>query len=298
MDPPREPKRLGVNFLPVMFAGVLALLYAVGAFLKTSELHGAGISVRDALPLVPIPQLLARGIGATTSAFPFWLLLVLTSAILYAEAHFLESRSDRRMEDLEQRFARSDQLVDEHERLKEAMESGDLMARVRARAILKEWGQMIDDIKPSRARFIGAFALAAAYVLVGYAILPPIMMSALTVGSVLGTSTRGRFSRPVRILLMWSVVGIAFLINTFAEPQPLAPVTLHQASGAELRGELITSTGDTWYITGAGHSIVAIRANSVVRAQVDNQRQRRWKSGFELIGFRRIPRASWLKWLS
>ena len=40
----------------------LAAVYAIGAYLKTTELRGAHVDPREVLPLIPVEQLLSRGI--------------------------------------------------------------------------------------------------------------------------------------------------------------------------------------------------------------------------------------------
>jgi hypothetical protein len=65
-------RTLDASRLMVLVPGVvalgLALLYSVGALLKTFELLDAGIDVTEALPLVPLEQVLARGIGTAAIA--------------------------------------------------------------------------------------------------------------------------------------------------------------------------------------------------------------------------------------
>jgi hypothetical protein len=45
----------------------LGLLYATGAIWEATRLHGAHVQVRDTLPLIPLPNLLAIGIGVVVS---------------------------------------------------------------------------------------------------------------------------------------------------------------------------------------------------------------------------------------
>jgi hypothetical protein len=54
-----------VGAATILTAFGLATLYVIGAYMKITELQGAGIRVQDALPLVPIEQLLARGIATS-----------------------------------------------------------------------------------------------------------------------------------------------------------------------------------------------------------------------------------------
>lgn len=66
---PTRPTSLQlIALLPGLAVAGLALLYATGALIKTSQLRDAGVSVQDALPLVPIEQLLALGIGTMMSS--------------------------------------------------------------------------------------------------------------------------------------------------------------------------------------------------------------------------------------
>src|SRR2546430_13066489 len=46
----------------------LGVLYASGALLEATRLHGAHVQVRDTLPLIPLPSLLSLGIGVVIGA--------------------------------------------------------------------------------------------------------------------------------------------------------------------------------------------------------------------------------------
>ena len=54
--------------LPAVAALLLGLLYALGALLTMADLSGAGLATQDTLPLIPITDLLARGIGVAVAA--------------------------------------------------------------------------------------------------------------------------------------------------------------------------------------------------------------------------------------
>jgi hypothetical protein len=51
------------RYVAALTAFGLGALYAVGAFLETTELRGAHFEAKDVLPLIPVQQLLARGIA-------------------------------------------------------------------------------------------------------------------------------------------------------------------------------------------------------------------------------------------
>lgn len=54
--------------LPGVAALLLGLLYTLGALLTMADLSGAGLATQDTLPLIPITDLLARGVGVAVAA--------------------------------------------------------------------------------------------------------------------------------------------------------------------------------------------------------------------------------------
>lgn len=65
--------------LPAAAVLGVAVLYGTGALIKTAQLRDADLSVQETLPLVPIEQLLALGIGTVTSSgliVAFWVLFI------------------------------------------------------------------------------------------------------------------------------------------------------------------------------------------------------------------------------
>ncbi len=96
--------------LPGIAALGLALLYAIGATIVTADLIGAGLSVGATLALIPLEQILARGVGTAL------LVSVVVPALVVALVMLalLEKRGRRRAED-EARAA--DELIEEFEQL-------------------------------------------------------------------------------------------------------------------------------------------------------------------------------------
>ena len=58
-----------LSLLPVVIALFVGSLYTVGAVLTTGQLRHANLVVRDTLPLVPLPQILARGMSVFLKPF-------------------------------------------------------------------------------------------------------------------------------------------------------------------------------------------------------------------------------------
>src|SRR4051812_32640639 len=89
--------------VPVTLGAVLATFYALGTLLKTAELRGAHLSVRDTLPLVPLPQLLVRGAGVVTD-LPALLLVLVLAATSYWLFGFMEEKSEERRRRFEEQL--------------------------------------------------------------------------------------------------------------------------------------------------------------------------------------------------
>jgi hypothetical protein len=66
-----------LSLLPLAIAIFVGILYTVGAVLTTGQLRRANLVVRDTLPLVPLPQLLGRGMSVFLKPFAGLLVIVL-----------------------------------------------------------------------------------------------------------------------------------------------------------------------------------------------------------------------------
>src|SRR5437867_601892 len=76
-----------LSLLPVVIAVFVGALYTVGAVLTTGQLRRANLVVRDTLPLVPLPQILGRGMSVFLKPFAgvLGIALVFVAAALFAE---------------------------------------------------------------------------------------------------------------------------------------------------------------------------------------------------------------------
>jgi hypothetical protein len=59
----RNPGAVAAGAAGGVAAAGLALLYTYGALIKATQLHGAGLTVMDTLPLVPLQQVLLTGVS-------------------------------------------------------------------------------------------------------------------------------------------------------------------------------------------------------------------------------------------
>lgn len=81
-----------LRWIPAVAALALAALYSIGALLTAAGLRGAGLSVRDTLPLFSLEKLLARGISTLIGSVLLLAALVLLGMLLAAAITRLRSR--------------------------------------------------------------------------------------------------------------------------------------------------------------------------------------------------------------
>ncbi|HEX8054324.1 MAG TPA: hypothetical protein VF517_15150 [Thermoleophilaceae bacterium] len=86
-----------VGTLPAYLGMSLAAIYALGALEARGQLSESGVRTLDALPVIPVEQLLARGIWAVTEPLPLVLAVVLVTQGL--AALFFRVREYRGRED-------------------------------------------------------------------------------------------------------------------------------------------------------------------------------------------------------
>jgi hypothetical protein len=86
-----------MSLLPVVIALSVGTLYTVGAVVTTGQLRHANLVVRDTLPLVPLSQLLGRGMSVFLKPFAgvLAIALVFVAALIFGEwiENSLEARS-------------------------------------------------------------------------------------------------------------------------------------------------------------------------------------------------------------
>jgi hypothetical protein len=87
-----------LSLLPLVVAVFVGILYTVGAVLTTGQLRRANLVVRDTLPLVPLPQLLGRGMSVFLKPFAGLLAIVLVFIAVLVLGSRLERALERRTE--------------------------------------------------------------------------------------------------------------------------------------------------------------------------------------------------------
>jgi hypothetical protein len=154
---------------------ILGFLYALGAFLKVSELNGADLSIRDTFVLVPLEQHLARGIGEIfTSTFLLSMLAIFPLSLVLIDVagrpvlRYVMGSAPQQVDeaetivkglaeaDVEEHDRRVDALRPQVERARELLDRADREdneeARREAHRLLEEAERELDEPRMKEVR--------------------------------------------------------------------------------------------------------------------------------------------------
>jgi hypothetical protein len=205
----------------VMVAAGASLLYATGALLEATRLHGAKVQVVDALPLIPVPNLLAIGIGVTVRAFAFLTGIALVVAMVLSDSVPSAAASQR---DLGAYFRGIHRILG-------LVLLGSFVAFFVA-VLLQA---------PSSATLILVVTGAGGYV------------------AGMLTARGERRQALLAILVAYTLAVGVLLAYEYANPEPLPLATVIEENGATISGQLLVHTDGVWYITRVRNRIVAIQ---------------------------------------
>jgi hypothetical protein len=250
-----------LTYFPFVAGGGLAGLYALGALTRTTQLMGAHVTVRDTLPIVPLQQLLATGIGTVISS------LVNVPIVLFTGLFLALSSATRRGTtedaDAEPRSTLSPEAIEKARVLTAAGRDREADRVIIRAVILDDWKSMLSS-----------FVVGAASVFVAY---PPATAATVMVLVGLVVLAIAFFPREMARrggLGVLAVAGAAFaisvtVVNAYIYPQPLADIVLVRSGGLpDVRGKLVVDTGASWYVRDSPNHVRAVPASKVVDARV------------------------------
>jgi hypothetical protein len=224
---------------------VVGILYTLGAVLVAGSLRDTGIPVRDALPLVPLPQLLGRGMSVLLSSLGIALMLLVSAVYLYAWGHWSDRLAERRSKSLSKLYADVKEVEEQIGTLpEEASHERD--------RLLVEMSSLRSMLGKSELTLRRVEKAAAA--LYAVAILPVMAFSDPVGAGFAGASLaflslgmlgviRRRSAAPLALGALW----LGVLLSAYYYPQQLPKVEV-RTTGGIVRGTLITQTGAAFYV--------------------------------------------------
>jgi magnesium-transporting ATPase (P-type) len=218
---------LTLTSLPGLVGLSLGAIYGLGAVQTTAQFRGAGLHAADLFPLIPLNQILSRGIAL--AIYPYGVLVFMLLVLLFG-LHYMEPIRKRR----ERKYPLPDYV----------------RRRIVALVLI--------------AALVWSFFFAG---WLTWIIAPPLLAflhfggrwAQERVGKV-----RGLFLASIFLVV---VLGAATAIIT---PDPLPKVELSMRDGTSTTGELVASTGQTWYFT-YGDAVRAVPENRVKEAVVSSE---------------------------
>jgi len=210
----------------------LGVVYAYGALIKAGELHGAGQTVSETLPLIPLEQLLVLGINEflPLGAAAFALLLLVMWLIERLNASTISRDGARPVE----------------------AAKGPLKAK---------------STRRTNVLIICAVAWAI-YAVVSTSWVSWLLFAEIIAGSWYASSKHTTPRGNAVFLLL--AMTLFFAALAYFAPDPLPKVRLATHKGRVVTGELIATTGSTWYIGIADKQWTAIQSESIERVKVSS----------------------------
>jgi hypothetical protein len=242
--PPEEVSRLSVvefrgrdvlTLLPGLAALGAGVLYAAGAVVKSGQLRDAGLNVRDTLPLVPLQQLLALGIGVVVTSLLWFVVFAFLLWVYLGPMSGFKDQEPLTVGPRTHLFARI---------------FGYLWLPLGAGIVLHEFW-----IRP----FFTAIVTTAGLLLAAFA----------------GQSHRGRRYVMTVLTVYFAIVIFANTASAYVSPEPLPRADIETFSGEKISASLIVTDGGYWYVSTAKHRFRAIPTSEVQRAAMHSAKRTR-----------------------
>jgi len=232
--------------LPAAIALGVASLYSLGTLLSAAELRHEGVELTAGLRLIPLEQILARGIGSA--------IVIAAGVGLIAWLLPLLWRWDRQVAANERR-TRERQV---------GASTADQQAVVWMLAVLCGVLATLSLLfAPLFVACVSAFFLGRMAWSFHVAERPP---RALTTA-----------------VAMFVFAAAACIGQAFANPRPLPNVTLTRAGGGTVGGKLVAVSSDGWYVASRPDTVIAVPADKVVLGRVELHPHSVWTL-FRFIG--------------
>jgi hypothetical protein len=265
--------------------GVAALavgfLYSVGAVLIAGQLRTTEIATRDVLPVVPLPQMLGRGMSVLLGSFGLAVALVFLAAV----GIFLGQRHESTWRRV------VGHIKEVHEELDSIREDALRDNEEQRQKVLADVDALRKRIPPAPSRGLtGGLrrGFIAFQVVVGLALVfvaPPAATAFIVVA--VGLIFLLILGSPIPVYLAaggsWLALWGGLLMTSFYYPQPLAAVTLTTTGGAEHTGRLIVQSGDTLYVSERPKQMTLFPVAQLQSASVTSEKRKKPRGVYRIL---------------
>lgn len=254
--------------LPGMAAAGLGALYATGALVKAGQLRAEDLPLRDTLPLVPLEQILATGIGTVVSSVLI-VAIYASASLVYlwiyaadADGHAAKAEERKRVAETPATLA-TEETPPAQPESEEAARGGF---------------HRLDSARAFGSFFVRWMLLPANTVL-AFAVFPVFYAVIITAGAFMpyvaaNYARRGRRAVVLLVTVYFVLVLTCLIANTYFFPDPLPEAELRLRNGAVERGTLVVSTGNAWFITMTDRTYRMVPSDRVAAAIVRSRPER------------------------
>jgi hypothetical protein len=263
-----------VRLLPVAGAVGLGALYLVGAMMKVGQLQASDVSVSDALPLVPLSQLLASALPVLVPSvvllpLSVWLLNWWWRAVEVVGARWrrVDSALTRATARARSISVRLDELERDPSRSGVEALRGDMSALDADFARLGRMKPVVMFLGRKRRLGLALLtAVAVAYVAVMLT-ASPTELFAVTIGvAAVGALRHRPFLAGAAV---YGVFCVAVLFEAYTAPANLPIASVRTTDHRLERGRLIAATDAQWHLAVGHGAIRSIPTARIVASRVD-----------------------------
>jgi hypothetical protein len=269
-------------------ASVTGFLYSVGGVLLAGQLRPTGVPARDILPLIPLSQMLGRGLSVLLGDLGISLiaLFALSASFLggmwmdrlHQRAKEREARAQRALDETEEVLRANEASITPKERLDELEasvrgmhandeEKEELLAQLAntrnlsadarmatgiARSLIAENRTLIPVAKPGMAPgLIRTLSLAFNGVSTLFLIAVSDPVVAPFIALTFGAyllSALGRIRWAIGLTAFWAALWVGYLVSAYYYPQPLPTTTLITKDDSVVKGNLLLQSGGRFYV--------------------------------------------------
>lgn len=244
----------GAALVPAVAAFVIGALYAVGTTVRGARLAEADVKIPEALPLIPLEQLLAEGVSVALQALvPLAILGIALMLLVIVGRRVTPPRSSL---------------------WTPTRDRPAPLASLRVVVAMQGILAVLAVIVALNARPAGGVAM----LLVGAIGMYGVRRMARA------DSRRARQSLLTKLAIVGYVITSAAAIGErIAVPVPLPSVTVNLIRGPPIHGELIASTGTVLYVKIMGNQIAIVPNQRIAQARIRSRERNRTRPMHQLV---------------
>jgi hypothetical protein len=275
------PRRIEwLHSIPALIAISLGTIYVVGAVTIYGQLKAADINAVQAMGLVPLDQILSRGIGRMASQLAQFAVAAIVLGLVLFLLGYGESAAARSGERATRRDGEDERTGDDNEHPAGSVSSSRVI-------------RVLDGLWSNRWSKWVVIVLVAGFGLVGLPMKESLTYLLSTVILAVAFAwvwrlTERRDERGMRrIGAVYAASGLAFLLSfniasAFLRPSPIPHIRLRTTNGV-IEGGLVTESSGSWYVVEDNSSVMAVSNRRTQRVFITYPKREQERSLVDVV---------------